>query len=107
MKNVDENDDNDPRAVRCECVRQRTSLEANIQNYSEHIAKLLTFYHKTCSGNYAMSKECGERETNIWHDLIFLEGLLHAQLDRLDAPGYDGTRDAKRARNEQMLKRVR
>ena len=83
-----------------------TGLEANIQGSSDDIAKALKSYASECSAN-PLSKSCNKKEVALWHDLIFLEGLLHAQLDRLDAPGYDGTREAKRARNEQALRRVR
>jgi hypothetical protein len=84
-----------------------TGLEANIQGYSESIASALKPYHKECSDWDKYPKACEKKEFNLWHDLIFLEGLLHAQLDRLDAPGYEGSRDEIRARNERALRRVR
>jgi hypothetical protein len=84
-----------------------THLEANIQGYSESIASALKSYHKECSNWDKYPKACEKKEFSLWHDLIFLEGLLHAQLDRLDAVGYEGSREEKRARNERALRRVR
>ena len=84
-----------------------THLEANIQGYSESIASALKSYHKECSDWNKYPKACEKKEFNLWHDLIFLEGLLHAQLDRLNAPGYQGRRDEIRARNERALRRLR
>jgi hypothetical protein len=85
----------------------QTGLESNIAIYSESIEVALKSYRAECSDWDNYPKACQKKELALWHDLIFLEGLLHAQLDRLDAPGYDGRRDEIRAHDEQALKRVR